>query len=105
MGLLDRLRRRNLTPLDPSFGALIGEAFQVADDLRDALLDETTLGKPVGQDALHGRPNAVTLLGVDGATARLRDTLGNQIVSELLVKNIARRGYVLAIDEDVIRMI
>ncbi|NDH88316.1 MAG: hypothetical protein EBY61_06765 [Actinobacteria bacterium] len=25
MGLLDRLRRRNLTPLDPSFGALIGD--------------------------------------------------------------------------------
>jgi DNA-binding winged helix-turn-helix (wHTH) protein len=42
-----------------------------------------------------------------GATRikRLRDTLGNQIVSELLVKNIARKGYVLAIDKDVIRMI
>ena len=34
-----------------------------------------------------------------GATRikRLRDTLGNQIVSELLVKNIARRGYMLAV--------
>jgi DNA-binding winged helix-turn-helix (wHTH) protein len=42
-----------------------------------------------------------------GATRikRLRDTLGNQMVSELLVKNIARRGYVLSIDKDVIRMI
>jgi DNA-binding winged helix-turn-helix (wHTH) protein len=42
-----------------------------------------------------------------GATRikRLRDTLGNQIVSELLVKNIARRGYVLAIEKDVIRML
>ena len=42
-----------------------------------------------------------------GATRikRLRDTLGNQLVSELLVKNIARRGYMLAIDKDVIRMI
>jgi DNA-binding response OmpR family regulator len=42
-----------------------------------------------------------------GATRikRLRDTLGNQIVSELLIKNIARKGYVLAIDKDVIRMI
>ncbi|AHM03287.1 Response regulator [Roseibacterium elongatum DSM 19469] len=41
-----------------------------------------------------------------GATRikRLRDTLGNQIVSELLVKNIARKGYVLAIDKKVIRM-
>lgn len=42
-----------------------------------------------------------------GATRikRLRDTLGNQLVSELLVKNIARHGYMLAIDKDVIRVI
>ncbi|MWB76989.1 hypothetical protein GLS40_02995 [Pseudooceanicola sp. 216_PA32_1] len=36
---------------------------------------------------------------------RLRDTLGNQIVSELLVKNIARRGYMLAVGKNVIRVI
>ncbi|MDQ2094418.1 winged helix-turn-helix domain-containing protein [Rhodalgimonas zhirmunskyi] len=35
---------------------------------------------------------------------RLRDMLGNQLVSELLVKNIARRGYVLAVDKDAIRV-
>lgn len=42
-----------------------------------------------------------------GATRikRLRDTLGNQLVSELLVKNIARHGYMLAIDKNVIRML
>jgi len=42
-----------------------------------------------------------------GATRikRLRDTLGNQMVSELLVKNIARRGYMLAIEKDVIQMV
>jgi DNA-binding winged helix-turn-helix (wHTH) protein len=41
-----------------------------------------------------------------GATRikRLRDGLGNQMVSELLVKNIARRGYVLAIDKSVIEV-
>lgn len=62
-------------------GARIGEAFQVADDLRDALMDEATLGKPAGQDDLHGRPNAVTELGVDGATRRLRDILAGAIAS------------------------
>lgn len=62
-------------------GARIGEAFQVADDLRDALYDEETLGKPVGQDDLHGRPNAVTELGVDGAIQRMRDILGGAISS------------------------
>lgn len=62
-------------------GARIGEAFQVADDLRDALYDEAELGKPVGQDEIHNRPNAVTELGVDGAVARLKDILGGAISS------------------------
>ena len=62
-------------------GARIGEAFQVADDLRDALYDSETLGKPVGQDDLHGRPNAVSQLGVDGAISRLRDILSGAISS------------------------
>lgn len=62
-------------------GARIGEAFQVADDLRDALYSEKELGKPVGQDEIHDRPNAVTQLGVDGAVARLKDILGGAISS------------------------
>ena len=62
-------------------GALIGEAFQVADDLRDALMDRETLGKPAGQDARHGRPSAVAELGVEGAKARLNDTLAGAIAS------------------------
>lgn len=62
-------------------GALIGEAFQVADDLRDALMDEESLGKPVGQDDLHGRPNAVSQLGIKGAVDRLKQTLSGAIAS------------------------
>lgn len=62
-------------------GGRIGEAFQVADDLRDALYDEATLGKPAGQDDLHGRPNAVAQLGVQGAISRLKDILGGAIAS------------------------
>lgn len=62
-------------------GARIGAAFQVADDLRDALLDAETLGKPVGQDDLHGRPNAVAELGVTGAVAWLKDILAGAIAS------------------------
>lgn len=42
-----------------------------------------------------------------GATRikRLRDHLGNQLVAELLVRNISRKGYMLAIDKGVIRMV
>ena len=62
-------------------GARIGAAFQVADDLRDALYDADTLGKPAGQDAVHARPNAVVELGVTGAIRRLQDILGGAIAS------------------------
>lgn len=62
-------------------GALIGEAFQVADDLRDVLYDEATLGKPVGQDAAHARPSAVAELGVPGAIRHLGAILSGAIAS------------------------
>ncbi len=62
-------------------GDRIGAAFQVADDLRDALLDAETLGKPAGQDGLHGRPNAVAALGLEGAARRLDDILSGAIAS------------------------
>ncbi|SLN57214.1 Farnesyl diphosphate synthase [Roseivivax jejudonensis] len=62
-------------------GARIGEAFQVADDLRDAFDSEASLGKPAGQDAVHSRPNAVQELGKTGAIERLRDILAGAIAS------------------------
>lgn len=42
-----------------------------------------------------------------GATRikRLRDSLGNQMVAEMLVRTIAKRGYVLSVDPQSIRMI
>ena len=42
-----------------------------------------------------------------GATRikRLRDHLGNQMMSQLLIKNISRKGYMLALEKDVIKMI
>jgi len=77
-------------------GACIGEAFQVADDLRDALLTEAELGKPVGQDAIHARPNAVAQLGVAGAVSKLHEILGGALASipacpgELALREIVR---------------
>ena len=52
-------------------GERLGEAFQVADDLRDVAGAEDELGKPVGQDAANGRPSAALELGIEGAKARL----------------------------------
>ena len=62
-------------------GARIGEAFQVADDLKDALMPSDATGKPAGQDAAHGRPNAVAEMGVSGAVRHLQDILSGAIAS------------------------
>lgn len=62
-------------------GARIGEAYQIADDLRDAVLDEEELGKPAGQDVVHDRPNAVTQYGIKGAVKKLNDSLSAAITS------------------------
>jgi geranylgeranyl diphosphate synthase type II len=59
-----------------ALGELLGEAYQVADDLRDAVSDPDEIGKPVGQDAAHGRPNAVSAFGLDGAVRRLETLAG-----------------------------
>ncbi|MCA3326074.1 MAG: polyprenyl synthetase family protein [Roseomonas sp.] len=63
-------------------GDRLGEAFQVADDLRDAVEDEASIGKPVGRDKALGRPSAVLQLGLDGAVARLK-TLANAAVEAI----------------------
>jgi geranylgeranyl diphosphate synthase type II len=62
-------------------GDSLGEAYQVADDIRDVADDPTLLGKPVGQDETHGRPSAVRELGLDGAVARFRELMDAAIES------------------------
>ncbi len=52
-------------------GERLGEAYQVADDLRDAVGAEDELGKPTGQDSSHGLANAVSEHGLEGAKERL----------------------------------
>ena len=54
-----------------TLGYRLGEAYQVADDLRDVFGTASEIGKPVGQDSALGRPNAVHLLGVEGAVQKL----------------------------------
>ena len=48
-------------------GSTLGEAYQVADDIRDVMMQADQLGKPAGQDAHHGRPSAAADLGLVGA--------------------------------------
>jgi DNA-binding winged helix-turn-helix (wHTH) protein len=74
--------------------------------LAEARMDDEVLTGAQIEAVISGR-NEVDCDEAAGATRvkRLRDTLGNQLVSELLVKTIARRGYVLSVGKDVIRMV
>jgi geranylgeranyl diphosphate synthase, type II len=65
-----------------NLGMLIGEAFQVADDLRDVAGVSGEIGKPTGQDAANGLPNMVSTLGFDGAMQHLENLL-DRVVSSI----------------------
>jgi len=95
-------------------GFAIGEAFQVADDLRDVAGSAEKLGKPVHQDEANHAPNFVAELGFDGAMAHFeglleaarnaipdcpgREALAQQIegVSRSLVTGLSARSTVAA---------
>ena len=64
-----------------ALGERIGEAYQIADDIRDVVLSERDLGKPTGRDHVLGRPNAVHKLGIATAVSRLEDLVGSAIES------------------------
>jgi DNA-binding winged helix-turn-helix (wHTH) protein len=74
--------------------------------LAEARMDDEVLTGAQIEAVISGR-NEADCDEAAGATRvkRLRDALGNQLVSELLVKTIARRGYVLAVGKDAIRMV
>jgi len=99
-------REENTVYLNSLEFRLTAAAMETLSVLAEARLDDEVLSGAEIEAMISGRP-AADCDEAAGATRikRLRDGLGNQLVTALLVKNIARRGYMLAIDKDVIRMI
>jgi len=54
------------------YGATMGLAFQIKDDLLDATGTTAAIGKRSGADAELAKPNFVSLLGIPGAQAELQ---------------------------------
>lgn len=99
-------REENTVYLNNLGFKLTAAAMETMSVLAEARMDDDVMSGSEIEGVISGR-NAADCDEAAGATRikRLRDTLGNQIVAELLVKNIARRGYMLAIDKDVIKVI
>jgi DNA-binding winged helix-turn-helix (wHTH) protein len=99
-------REENTVYLNNMEFKLTEAAIETLSVLAEARMDGDVLSGAELEGVISGR-SAVDCEEAAGATRikRLRDALGNQMVSELLVKNIARRGYMLSIDSDVIRMV
>ena len=99
-------REENTVYLNSMGFKLTPAAMETLSALAEARMDDDVLSGAEIEAVISGR-NSSDCDEAAGATRikRLRDTLGNQMVSELLVKNIAKRGYVLAINKSVIRMI
>ena len=62
-GALDDVAREQLT----IYGAALGLAFQVVDDILDVTADSATLGKTAGKDAAADKPTFVALMGLEAA--------------------------------------
>lgn len=66
-------------PAEPwcALGEWLGEAYQVADDIRDVLADPALLGKPTGRDLALGRPSAAATHGLLGAVEHFHSLIQN----------------------------
>ncbi len=56
-----------------SYASAVGLAFQVVDDILDVTGDTTTLGKTAGKDAADNKPTYVSIMGLDGSRALLKE--------------------------------
>ncbi len=57
------------------YGAAIGLAFQVVDDVLDVTSDSATLGKTAGKDASHDKPTYVSVLGLERSKEYAKELL------------------------------
>jgi len=69
--ILGKANRKELAAVE-RYGAAVGEAFQVADDLLDVEGDAATVGKATGKDTAAHKATFVSLLGVNGAREHLK---------------------------------
>lgn len=99
-------REENTVYLNNLGFKLTDAAMETMSILAEARMDNDILSGSEIEGMISGRlPSDCEEAAGATRIKRLRDTLGNQMVSELLVKNVARRGYMLAVGKDVIKVL
>ncbi len=98
-------REEKVVTLNDMEFSLTGAAIETLSVLAEARMDGDVLSGAEIEAMISGKDPA-DCEEASGATRikRLRDALGNQMVAELLIKTVARQGYVLAIDQNAIEV-
>jgi farnesyl diphosphate synthase len=81
------------------YGAALGLAFQVVDDILDVTQASETLGKTAGKDQHHNKPTYVTVLGLDAAR-RHADELREQAQAALARTGLGGSASLLSVLAD-----
>lgn len=98
-------REEKVVTLNDMEFSLTGAAIETLSVLAEARMDGDVLSGAEIEAMISGKDPA-DCEEASGATRikRLRDALGNQMVAELLIKTVARQGYVLSIDQNAIEV-
>ena len=81
------------------YGAALGLAFQVVDDILDVTQASETLGKTAGKDLHHNKPTYVTVLGLDAARQHAH-ALREQAHAALARSGLGNAAWLLAVLAD-----
>ena len=83
------------------YGAAVGLAFQVVDDILDVTADSAALGKTAGKDAAADKPTYVSVMGLDASRA-LAAQLGDEAHQALDATGLAHVELLRALADRVV---
>ncbi len=83
------------------YGAAIGLAFQVVDDVLDVTQDSEVLGKTAGKDVDQNKPTFVSLLGLEAAQKYAHD-LRDQAHAALARSGLGQAAYLACLADKIV---
>jgi farnesyl diphosphate synthase len=83
------------------YGAAVGLAFQVVDDVLDVTQDSQVLGKTAGKDMDQNKPTFVSLLGLDAAQRYAHD-LRDQAHAALARSGLGQAAYLACLADKIV---